>query len=72
MQVEHPASMVSQSCVSVQIPVLLSKVKYMQSVVLLQMSWQLTMSVAISLVRDMPWHRPWQGGKYVLRHASEI
>ena len=58
MHFEHEASTVSQSCVSVQIPVVLSKVKNMQPAVPAQMSWQLTMSVAMSLVREVPWHRP--------------
>ena len=58
MHVEQEASMVSQSCVSVQMAVPLSKVKNMQPAVPAQMPWQLTMSVAMSLVREVPWHRP--------------
>ena len=62
VQVEQEASTVSQSCVRVQMPVLPSKVKNMQPAVPAQMSWQLTMSVAMALVREVPWHRPIAGG----------
>ena len=60
------ASTVSHSCVRVQIPELPSKVKNMQPAVATQMSWQLTMSVAMSLVREVPWHRP------AVRHQREL
>ena len=58
VQEVQEASTVSQSCVRVQIPVLPSKVKNMHPAVATQMSWQLTKSVAMSLVSEVPWHRP--------------
>ena len=57
-EVQPSTSTVSQSCVRVQIPVLPSKVKNMHPAVATQMSWQLTKSVAMSLVSEVPWHRP--------------